>query len=157
MNLRKKGESDLSVISRILTNYVQVISTSVSFNFKWPSFFEKSYEPVMDVSEAGEQIISFDCFLEDANLTLFHSSTFILKTFISAFTPILVFLVIALCWVIAKAIFRKRIGFVNGLIMSTVVIIYFMHTMLTDIMLGLFKCYPVEGRSLLERDMTIEC
>ena len=94
--------------------------------------------------------------IKDLDLFLFGDSIAIFKIFLSTFTPLVVILLFVALWLMVKGIFRRRVD-LNGVVMSVVIIVYFLHSTITDIMLGLFRCYPVEGKSLLEKDMTVEC
>ena len=107
----------------------------------------------------SEQIISFDCFLLDAevDMSMFGGSYFFFKAFLTAFSPFLVIFILAFCWILAKLILRKRVNLVDNLILSIITSIYFLHSTLGTTMLSLFKCFPVEGVSYVERDMEIEC
>jgi len=73
VNLRKRTESETSVVLRIMTNYIQILATTAAFNLDWPSYLESFFGIVQSVSESTESYISFDCFLQDSKpfLSLF--------------------------------------------------------------------------------------
>lgn len=60
VNIRKKKESQLSVVLRIFTNYLQLIATALSFNLKYPSFLVDAFYLVDRVGTSSESFLSFD-------------------------------------------------------------------------------------------------
>ena len=45
VNMRKKTESDMSVLMRIMTNYLQMLTATASFNIGYPTYLLSFYEP----------------------------------------------------------------------------------------------------------------
>ena len=82
---------------------------------------------------------------------------YIFKTFLSAFTPLAVGILVVGVWLIIKLIMKEKVNLSRSIILSLITVVYFFHTTITSIMFGLFKCFPIEGESLLERDMTVKC
>ena len=62
-NVRKKSDSAISILFRILMNYFQILSTSMSFNFSYPNWALDATEPLKTVGQSSEMVVSFDCFL----------------------------------------------------------------------------------------------
>lgn len=60
INVRKTKESELSVLFRIMTNYLQLMTASMSFGANYPSSFEEIFYPVDKVGSSSEAFLSFD-------------------------------------------------------------------------------------------------
>ena len=60
MNLRKKEESQISILMRILTNYLQVITAVLSFNIKFPSTLTDVFTPFDKIGSSSEPFVSLD-------------------------------------------------------------------------------------------------
>jgi hypothetical protein len=60
VNIRKKRESQMSILLRIFTNYLQLIATALSFDFKYPSFIIDTFYIVDRVGTSSESFLSFD-------------------------------------------------------------------------------------------------
>ena len=53
-----------SVYIKLMMNHLQLIILASSFNFDWPSRVLKLFETTEPVAKVSQQIISFDCFLD---------------------------------------------------------------------------------------------
>lgn len=42
LNVRKKRDSDMSILFRIASNYFQMLAITMSFSFKWPDFISSA-------------------------------------------------------------------------------------------------------------------
>ena len=60
INLRKATQSQTTTLMRILTNYLQVISTVIAFNANYPQSFSDMFSPVQIVGFASESFVSLD-------------------------------------------------------------------------------------------------
>ena len=100
VNIRKKGKSNTSTLFRIMTNYSQIVSASLSMNFTLPSTVSDAFSPLKQTTDSTETFLSIDCFLQDSNLTVFNSSTFILKVLISSLCPFVMIIFVILFWLI---------------------------------------------------------
>ena len=60
VNARKTTESDLSVLLRILTNYAQLITATMSFSANYPGSLTDFLIPVEIVGDSSEVFMSFD-------------------------------------------------------------------------------------------------
>ena len=60
INLRKTTESKLTTLMRILTNYLQVISTVLAFNADYPSTINNLFTPANMIGSASESFVSVD-------------------------------------------------------------------------------------------------
>jgi len=60
INLRKRRENQMSILFRILTNYIHLISASMSFSVKVPSNFSNMFSQFDRISSPDETFFSFD-------------------------------------------------------------------------------------------------
>ena len=60
VNIRKTKESQMSILLRIITNYLQLISWTMSFNIKYPSSLIQLLSPFKDIGSSSEVFLSFD-------------------------------------------------------------------------------------------------
>ena len=60
MQIRKKEESQRSVLMRIMTNYLQVITAILSYNISYPGVIEEIFMPADRVGSSSEPFVSFD-------------------------------------------------------------------------------------------------
>src|SRR3569833_469357 len=68
INLRRKGTNYLSVLSRIMTNYLQIISFAQSFNLGWPDSLKKVFSSISFISDSSDMVLSLDCFMSSAGI-----------------------------------------------------------------------------------------
>ena len=73
--MAKKGESEVSTLTRIMTNFVQILTLSAAFDLNYPSYFLDSITPMMIVGESAESFLSIDCFISDSKLFISFSFT----------------------------------------------------------------------------------
>lgn len=111
INIWKKKENNLSILIKILSNYFQILSTTMSFSFKWPTFLTNFLEGIRFVGKGSyDAIISVDCLLKETWLEFFSNSDYIYKTFLS-FCLLLgffgLFLLVTLFW---KIVFWKWVN-----------------------------------------------
>ena len=69
-NIRKVKESEVSILGKIFTNNLHMISSSISFNIAFPSGFYSAISPVQSLAQSTGTILSFDCFIKDMNFNL---------------------------------------------------------------------------------------
>ena len=60
IGIRKKRESQQSILLRILTNYLQLLTTALSFNLKFPTTLTQIFYPVERIGSSSEAFLSFD-------------------------------------------------------------------------------------------------
>ena len=140
INIRKNGESDLSTLMRILTNYLQLLSTSLSFDIQHPRSFTDILYPTEIVGQSFGTFLSFDCFVTDYNITgPFPSNTFF-KLFLMALLPIILFIITSMIWVIVKLICSKWIpDLKRNIAISFISIIFLLHPQLANNSLSIFQ------------------
>ena len=60
LTVRKKQENQISVLARILTNYIQLISAAMSFNVKFPISLTQIFGSVQIIGSTSDTFLSYD-------------------------------------------------------------------------------------------------
>jgi hypothetical protein len=60
INVRKRKENEVSVLIRIMTNYLQLMVTIMSFTPVFPKTLFAVLSPVKRLGDASETFLSFD-------------------------------------------------------------------------------------------------
>ena len=60
INLMKSSESQIATVMRILTNYLQVISTILTFDANFPNTMIEAFQPVDMIGSSSESLVSLD-------------------------------------------------------------------------------------------------
>ena len=60
VNVRKTSESTISILLRILTNYAQLVTTTISFSTNYPETLTESLVPAQNVGDSSSAFMSFD-------------------------------------------------------------------------------------------------
>ena len=107
INVRKTKESEVSVLFRIMTNYLQLLTTSMSFSSNFPRSLTNIFVPVQRVGGASDTFLSFDCFINDYEIRGPFPSNVLFKLFLTAFLPIILTLLVWLLWSILWVVRRK--------------------------------------------------
>jgi hypothetical protein len=100
INVKKTEDSQISILIRIFTNYLQIMAASMSFNLKYPQVLTDIFYPVTRIGSTSETFLSFDCFIDDYELKGFTPSNEFFKLFLSLLLPIILFTIISLIWII---------------------------------------------------------
>jgi len=89
INVKKSKESEISVLFRIMTNYLQLITTSMSFSTSYPKILGDMFSPFEQVGGASDTFLSFDCFITDYEIKEPFPSNVFFKVFLAALLPII--------------------------------------------------------------------
>ena len=100
INVRKTKESGPSILMRILTNYLQIITSSLSMSTSYPDSLSNIFIPVKKVGGLSDIFLSFDCFITDFEIKGPFNSNAVFKLFL----PLILFAVVALFWLIIKMV-----------------------------------------------------
>ena len=60
ITIKKKKENETSILMKIMTNYLQLVSAAYSFNFKFPSTLVSILGPVDILGSSSDAFLSFD-------------------------------------------------------------------------------------------------
>ena len=60
INLKKTSESQMATLMRIMTNYLQVVSTVLAFDANFPNTINDLFEPAYMIGSSSESFVSVD-------------------------------------------------------------------------------------------------
>lgn len=123
INIRKTEESQLSVLMRIFTNYLQLITTSMSMSLSYPNTLKSLVGPIKSIGGLSDTFMSFDCFVTDHEIKWPFESNSVFKLFLLAFLPIALFLIVTLYFISKKLVKNMT----RNLVISGISIIYLLH------------------------------
>ncbi|CAI2367043.1 unnamed protein product [Moneuplotes crassus] len=159
INVRKTSESELSVMLRILANYLQLITVSTSITNNFPSSILAISYPARIFGGSANVFLSFDCFIKDTEIKLFFDSNAIFKLFLLCFLPIILFCIIAVMWVFIYFVKRQWVpNPKRNLIISFITVVFLLHPKLTENSINLLRCSELdEDNKVVRIDTNIEC
>ena len=145
VNIRKKKESQVSVLMRILTNYLQIMTATMAYSMRFPKMLEDLFIPVSRLGSSGETMMSYDCFASDANITLFLPSSPIAKNFMIALLPLMLLIGTIWIWALLHFILKKYLDdYKRNVVVSMITILFLLHPTLTEVALGMFQCIQID-------------
>ncbi|CAI2377304.1 unnamed protein product [Moneuplotes crassus] len=158
-NVMKTTESEFSILLRILTNYLQIITTSMSMTTKYPSSLTDIFLPLNRIGDSSRPFLSFDCFITDYEIKGPFESNAILKLFLMLFLPLALFCVVALIWALIVMMNRHWVKDPKrNLIVSLTSIMFILHPKLTEAGINAFQCVTADKTLRFVRiDTDIEC
>lgn len=158
INVRKTSESGISVLTRILANYLQLLTVSVSMTNEFPSVITAISIPVKMFGGSTDTFMSFDCFIEDSEVKFIFDSNAVFKLFLLMFLPLLLFLIMAVMWIIVKKIKPDSVrDLKRNIVISFISVVFLLHPKLTERSVSLFKCVEIDdGFKVVSMDTTIE-
>jgi predicted outer membrane repeat protein len=158
-NIRKTKESQMSTLLRILTNYLQLLTLSMSFDVSYPDSLSDMFIPVSRIGASSSTFLSFDWFVEDYEIKGPFPSNSFFKIFLSALLPLILVLIVSLIWVALYFIKRKWIKDIRrNIVISIISILFFLHPKLTESSLSIFRWIDVGDRiQKVKIDTTMQC
>ena len=159
INVRKVEESQLSVLLRILTNYLQLITVSTSFSSSYPRTLVSLLLPIKRLGGSTNSFLSIDCFFTKYEVTGPFDSNAIFKLFLLMLLPLILFGLIAMIWLIVFLIKRSWVkNMTRNLIISFITIVFLLHPKLTEQSINVFKCIEIDdGVAVAKIDTNIGC
>jgi hypothetical protein len=141
INVNKTKESKLSVLIRILTNYMQMIATITSFTTIYPSTLTELFLPSEKLGGASDTFISIDCFLPSSALKGPFPSSRLFKVFLTALMPFILTLVVSIIWIIVKYSFpRLAIDLKRCFVISFISIVFLLYAKIAEQSINVFRC-----------------
>ncbi|CAI2370757.1 unnamed protein product [Moneuplotes crassus] len=163
VNFKKKTENQLSILLRIFTNYIQLISASISYNIDFPKSFNDLFSLSDRLSSAEYSFFSFDCFIEDYEVKLFAPSNALFKMMLYLILPLFVFLLVSI-GIFAWRLFMKMLKPENQYDMkrlftiSFICIMFLFHPTLIFQSLKVFQCIKIDdGESRMIMYIDAQC
>ena len=159
INVRKTKESEVSVLFKIMANYLQLITTSMSFSSSFPTVLTDMLLPAQRLGGSSETFLSFDCFITDYEVKGPFPSNVLLKFFLAAFLPLILFAIVAFIWLFIHFVVKRwSQNLSRALIISFISILFLLHPKLTELSLSIFRCVDIdEDESRARIDTTITC
>ena len=140
INLRKTVESQSTTLMRILTNYLQVVSTVLAFDANYPDTINDLFSPANMIGSSSESFVSLDCFIQDNKMNAFAPNETIFKIILISFLPIALILIYVILWVCMYVVLKKYFNDIKrNIFVSVIVILYFLHPALTRSSLRIFQ------------------
>jgi hypothetical protein len=158
INVRKTKESEVSVLFRIMANYIQLLTTSMSFSSSFPESLTDIFSPASRVGGASDTFLSFDWFITDYDVRGPFPSNSLFKLFLSALLPIILTLIVCLIWLGVHFVYRKWAPvLLRCLIISFISVVFLLHPKLTEQSISLLRWVEIdEGKSRVRIDTSIE-
>ena len=155
--LKRKEGNERTILMRIMTNYVQIMTTTLSYNMNLPSTISDIFTPLKFMGSGTTTVFSFDCLSSNSEFILFTPSPTIFKMFMMALTPLLLCIIISIVLgVIAFATRTNLNDLKRNLVASNVVILFLILPTLIDSGLALFQCIEIDtGDFRVNADLNI--
>ena len=150
--MQKKEDSNISVLMRIMTNYLQILSIALSFNLNFPTYMAQSLSGVKQVGGSSGVLVSFDWLLMQSSLVNKFDNIAFLKITVIGLIPILL---------IGSAAIGFRLAFIldsfrfrRYLWVTIITIFFLLHPTLTQYCLSIFKWSDIgNGQQRVEIDV----
>ena len=157
--MKRKEGNERTILMRIMTNYIQIMTATLSYNMDFPKVVTDLFSPLKIVGSGTTSIFSIDWFSTSSQITLFTPSPTIFKMFMIAITPILLWFVISIILGTIALIARTNfIEFKRNLIAANVVILFLIIPTLIETGLSLFQCIEIDkGDFRIVSDLEITC
>ena len=145
INIRKTKESKMSVLFRILTNYLQIISSLLSFDIKYPTTISNLFVP-LNMIGSSEVFLSFDCFVSDYNIKGPFPSNKIFKIFLTALLPGVLLILFWIIWIALRVIWRKLVpDLKRNIAISFISIIFLLHPRLVQNSIAMLQWVTIDN------------
>ena len=145
VGIRKKRESQQSILLRIMANYFQLLTAAMSFNLKFPTSLSQIMFPAEKIGTSSEAFLSFDWFVRDSNVITMTPNIAIFKVMLTGLLPIFLIIIGLVFWsavyMIPVKVFKD---FKRNMCVTAIVILYLLHPMLTKVGLEMFQCIKVD-------------
>ena len=139
VNIHKTQESQFSILLRILTNYLQLISSMMLFNIKFPIAVSNVFSPMTNLGETSSVFLSFDWFVSDLEIKGPFPSNAIFKVALSGVLPIILLLIFTIIWAWVKLTCNKLApDFRRNVMISFISIVFLLYTRLVQSTFNMF-------------------
>lgn len=142
-----------------MTNYCQIMATTMSYNMRFPDVVTNLFSPLQIVGSGSKTAFSLDCFDSDSQFKLFFPSTTTFRMFMLALLPIILTVLLMPILAISTLIKRtSRDEFKRNIIVAFIVILFLLHPTLTDSSLSMFQCMEVDQNDFrMKYDLDVKC
>ena len=123
--IRKKKENQTSILMRMLTNYLQLISISMSFKIKFPQSMSRITNGIDTFGSTSDTYLSYDWFISGFQYTGFAPSADIFKIALTGLVPVALFVMYLLIWTMLYFTLNRWFSNLKrNLVISGICIIY---------------------------------
>ena len=159
INIHKSKESEMSILIRIMTNYLQLLTTSMSFNVDYPSALLNALSPVSQVGSSSESFLSFDWFITDSQIKGPFPSNAFFKLFLTGMLPFILIVIISAIWIWVRLIKQSFVrSLTRSIVISFISIVFFLHPKLASSSVSIFEWVQIdEGIYKVRIDTNMEC
>ena len=152
INVRKTKESQLSVLLRILTNYLQLVTTSMSMSLSYPKSLFRMFSPFQKFGGPSDAFLSFDWFITDYEIKGPFDSNAALKLFLLGLLPIILFIIVSLLWLLIYLLNEKLVtNLKRNLLVSFISIMFLLHPKLIEQSLNTFRWVRIDEEMYVAR------
>jgi len=163
VNIRKKKENNFSILLRIFTNYIHIMTLSLSFNIELPPSFTGIFQQSDRFAAPSESFFSFDCFITDYDIKAFAPSNIIFKLFLFGLLP-LILITFFVCvffvymWIVKCINPNREVDIKRYIVISMICIVFIFHPRMSLEALSMFQCQQIdENDSRMRLHMEYEC
>jgi hypothetical protein len=159
INVNKIKESNISILLKILTNYIHLISSTLSISMNYPETFHIMLLPIEQLGIASDTILNFDCFIHDYEILGPFPSNAVFKIFLTSLLPLLIFMMFTSIWTIIYFVRNKWVpNFKRQLAIMFVTIILFLHPNLIEESISIFKWIQIDhDKYVVDVDTEMDC
>jgi len=151
-----RSRSAYSIYFKIFINYLQLLTATAVFDFKWPSYVLQVLKIQESVGNVSEQIFSFDCFITNSQAD--EGEVTYLRVVIVSCLPLLVVAGAVLWWSLVACIRNSSVYLKHHLMNSVVVLFFLIHPSIVKVMFDIFNCKTLDNdRTWLSSNLTILC
>ena len=144
--LRKKKENQMSILIRIMTNYLQLISLALSFGLSFPDYLTQSFSIFDTIGSSSDTFLSYDWFFTSIQVTGFTPSVSLFKIVLTGLLPLILFTILAVIWItLYYALYKWFSNLKLNLIISIICIIFLLHPTITKSSLEIFEWIVVDS------------
>jgi hypothetical protein len=159
INVNKIKDSNISILLKILTNYIHLISTSLSISINYPDTLQAMFLPIEQLGIASDTILNFDCFIHDYAIQGPFPSNSVLKIFLTSLLPLLIFMMFTSIWTIIYFIRKKWVpNFKRQVTIMLFTIMFFLHPNLIKESISIFKWVEIDhNEHVVDIDTEMTC
>ena len=127
----------MSVLMRILTNYLQILAAAMSYNLRFPTYVLDVLSSAKQVGNSSGVFLSYDCLLMETSATDAFDNIAYLKVMCIALIPIFLCVIATTGYFIY--FYNNRIMFKRLTCVTIITVIFLLHPSITSYSLRIFK------------------
>lgn len=130
VNLQKKEDSNISVLTRIMTNYFQMLAAAMAFNMDFPNYFGGVFSSANTVGQSSGVFLSVDCFLLETSMVETFDNVAYFKVMVLALIPLALIL---LCSIMFRLVcITDSMRYKRCLCVTVITVLFVLHPTLTQ-------------------------